>query len=395
MVEFLSNLIDVPSTDPDSARRRRLLNILLVSTAVITIVGLLAVIVYDVLGFEQEAYIFYQAIAVMLPGLLVIFLINRYRSGWVAATLFLLVFILILSFDNPVEVVRGRTLFMYVIPILIASMILPSYASLLTAALVNVVMIVIAIWAELPPNLAAVLAFFLIGLVSWLAARSLEHVLHDVRAVNRELDQRMAERQRLAGEIHDTLAQGFISIIMQLDAVEPDIPAVATPVQHRLDQARYIARDSLVEARRLMWTLQPVQLEQAPLSEAIQRVASRWSKQSEIPTTTTVTGEVERLKPEIEVTLLRATQEALANIRKHAAARKVNVTLSYMNDVVMLDIQDNGMGFAFLDQTAVLPSVDGGYGLKAMRDRVSQLGGSLEVESVHGEGTILVVQLPV
>src|SRR5687767_6190055 len=139
MVEFLRNLAEVPSADPDDARRRRLLNILLVSTAVINLVGLVSAFVYDLLELESSAYRIYYAAGLTFAGLLIIFLINRYWLGWVAATLFLLVLIVVFSFDHPAEVVAGRTLFLYVIPILTASVILPSYASLLIAVVVNVV----------------------------------------------------------------------------------------------------------------------------------------------------------------------------------------------------------------------------------------------------------------
>jgi PAS domain S-box-containing protein len=193
-MEILSRLLDVPSTDPDDARRRRLLNILLSSTTAITVLGLVVTLIFDLLDLEPGANTLYQAGAVMLAGLLLIFLINRYWLGWVAATLFLLLFIAVFSFDSPGEVVEGRTLFMYAIPILMASVILRSYASLLTAAFINVVIIVIAIRAGLTPNAVGGLALFLIGLVSWLSARSLERALSDVRTINRELDQRVADR---------------------------------------------------------------------------------------------------------------------------------------------------------------------------------------------------------
>lgn len=392
MVKLLRKLVNVPSTDPDDARRRRLLNLLVASTAVVDIAGLLLTRLYEHLEIGQDPYRLYTAGIVMLVGLLLIFLINHYWSRPVAAVTFLLLFLVVLNFDYPDEIIHGRTLFLFVIPILMSSVVLRSYTSLVMALIVNIVMVAVAVRAGRPPNAIALLAYVLIGLISWLAARSLEHALRDVRAVNRELDRQNAERQRLAGEIHDTLAQGFTSIVMQLEAAEPHLPAGNTTVQHHFEQARYIARDCLIEARQFMRALQPGQ--QAPISEAIQRVANRWSKQTGIPTTTTITGQIKRLNPEIEVALLRATQEALANIRKHASARCVNITLSYMSDVVMLDIQDDGRGFTFLKQSAALPSAAGGYGLNAMRERVCQLGGSLEVESIPGEGTTVVVQFP-
>ncbi len=100
-----------------------------------------------------------------------------------------------------------------------------------------------------------------------------------------------------------------------------------------------------------------------------------------------VTGEPAPLHPEAEVTLLRAAQEALTNVRKHAQARQVSITLSYMGDQVALDVQDDGVGFA-----ASAPAE--GFGLAAMRQRAEQLGGTVVVESALGQGTTVAVTLP-
>jgi signal transduction histidine kinase len=203
----------------------------------------------------------------------------------------------------------------------------------------------------------------------------------------------LQERQRLAREIHDTLAQGFTSIILHLEAVEAaSEPAVA----HRhLQQARQIARDSLSEARRMVWALQPESLEQASLIEALQRSVKGWAEETAIEAALTVTGKPQPLPPEFEVTLLRAAQEALANIRKHACARHVNLTLSYMGDLVTMDIQDDGQGFD-PSYASGRPNgqAAGGFGLRSMRERVETLGGTLTIESAPREGTTLAIALP-
>ncbi len=209
----------------------------------------------------------------------------------------------------------------------------------------------------------------------------------------------LEERQRLAREIHDTLAQGFTSIVMHLEAAEGALPGDLATVQRHLNQARDMARTSLEEARRLVWALRPKPLEQAPLPEALARVVERWSRESGIPADVTVTGTPAPLRPEAEVTLLRAAQEALTNVRKHARASRVTVTLSYMDDLVVLDVQDDGVGF---DPAAEPPAsseppggLGGGFGLRAMRERVTRLGGQLLIESAPGEGTTVVVEVPV
>jgi signal transduction histidine kinase len=203
-----------------------------------------------------------------------------------------------------------------------------------------------------------------------------------------------AERQRLAHEIHDTLAQGFISIIMHLEAAEQALLDNSSSMQRHLTQARQMARESLEQARRVVNDLRPEVLESAPFDEAVQRVVADWSAHSGIAAVFTRTGDCHPLHPEVEVTLLRATQEALANVRKHARATHVQATLSYLGDVVILDVQDDGTGL-YTDETGAEDTLSGGYGLVAMRQRVEQLGGELLIESEPDEGTTLALSIPV
>ncbi len=136
--------------------------------------------------------------------------------------------------------------------------------------------------------------------------------------------------------------------------------------------------------------MRPDLLEQQSLPDALARTAARWSEESGVATEMTTTGTAVSLHPDIEITLLRATQEALNNIRKHAQANNVAITLSYMGDVLILDVQDDGNG---INETA--PSVlSGGFGLQGMRERVQQCGGELLIESEPDEGTTLVVSIP-
>lgn len=198
----------------------------------------------------------------------------------------------------------------------------------------------------------------------------------------------LAERQRLAGEIHDTLAQGFTSIVMHLEAAEQAIGSDDATVRKHVDRAKRTARASLEQARRVVNDLMPEPLERASLPEAIARVAAQWSEQYDIPCQTACTGDCIPLSPEIEVILLRAAQEGLNNIAKHARASRAAITLSYMPDMVILDVQDDGVG---MDADA---PEHGGAGLKAMRRRLAQAGGSLAIESAPDEGTTLVVTIP-
>jgi signal transduction histidine kinase len=211
-----------------------------------------------------------------------------------------------------------------------------------------------------------------------------------------------AERQRMAREIHDTLAQGLAGIITQLEAAQraaggapgagpPD--GAGTPGQWRrhLDTAARLARHSLAEARRSVSAIRPQVLEDAKLPDAVAEEAARWSAISEVKADVATTGNARPLHPQIEVTLLRTAQEALANVGKHAAASRVALTLSYMEDVVTLDVRDDGRGFT---ADTARPNGHGGFGLEAMRQRLRDVSGTLAIESEPGGGTALSASVP-
>jgi signal transduction histidine kinase len=198
----------------------------------------------------------------------------------------------------------------------------------------------------------------------------------------------LEERQRMAREIHDTLAQGLTGIITQLEAAQRT--SRETERERRIGNATQLARDSLTEARRSVQALRPQALEDARLPEALAEEATRWSATSGVSAEVITTGEARPLHPEIEITLLRVAQEALANVAKHAAASHAGVTLSYMEDVVTLDIRDDGAGFCEKKSA----TATGGFGLTAMRQRVNRLAGQLEIESEPGSGTAVSVRVP-
>jgi signal transduction histidine kinase len=195
-----------------------------------------------------------------------------------------------------------------------------------------------------------------------------------------------AERHRLAGEIHDTLAQGFTSIVTLLQAGQASLDA-ASPARRHLDLALLTARENLAEARTLVTALTPATLEAGTLGDTVRRVTSATGAQAGIEAHAEVTGTARRLPTGTEVVLLRVCQEALANVRKHAGARQVRVRLCYAGTTVRLTVTDDGKGFD-------PGGTNGGYGLKGMRDRVSQVGGTVEVASVPGRGTEVSAEVP-
>lgn len=212
--------------------------------------------------------------------------------------------------------------------------------------------------------------------------------LHDQLLVQAREAGVMDERHRMAREIHDTLAQGLTGIITQLQAAEQvdrDDPAW----RRHASAATALARESLTEARRSVQALRPEPLESARLPEALADVVARWSALHDVAVQVTTTGEPRPMHPEVEVTLLRTAQEALANVSKHARARRVGLTLNYMEDLVTLDVRDDGIGF----EPGATPAT-GGFGLTAMHQRVARLSGTLEIESEPGDGTAISANLP-
>ncbi|WP_439658367.1 sensor histidine kinase [Lentzea sp. HUAS TT2] len=198
------------------------------------------------------------------------------------------------------------------------------------------------------------------------------------------------ERQRMAREIHDTLAQGLAGILTQLQAAEQaDEPAVSG---RHVTNAMTLARESLVEARRTVHAVGPSALASARLPDAIGDVARRWSEVNRVEAVLTTTGDARPMHTDVEVTLLRTAQEALANVAKHARAGRVALTLSYMEDLVTLDVLDDGVGFRPGARRS--SSADGGFGLAGMQQRVHRLAGRLDVESEPDGGTAITVTLP-
>jgi signal transduction histidine kinase len=202
----------------------------------------------------------------------------------------------------------------------------------------------------------------------------------------------VAERERLSRELHDTVAQGFISVVTQLESAEQALeePGGLAQAQRRVETARQTARTSLEELRRSVRALRPDLLESSSLPAALAQLAARWSAETGVPADFRSTGEPVPLRPDAELSLLRIAQEALSNVARHAAASRVVVTLSYVGETVTLDVDDDGIGF----DGQPGPQVDGGFGLLGMRERIAAAGGTLAIESVPGQGTTIAASVP-
>lgn len=200
----------------------------------------------------------------------------------------------------------------------------------------------------------------------------------------------LAERNRMAREIHDHLAQGFTGVLLQIEAAEAKLTRLEgdpEPVLTRLDHARKLAVASLQEARRSVMTLRPHRPEGTNLLGAMRSLSDRLLAGTEIQVELAQTGEPRSLGRRVEEELLRMAQEALTNALRHGKARWVRVVLQYEGRQVRLSIEDDGQGFD--------PSADAaGYGMRSIRESVRQLRGRIDIDSSPGLGTRITITLP-
>ena len=199
---FLRKLFDIPSADADDVRRRRLLAILVVGVAVVAFIAMVAALfgVIDA-GTGFAFLVFFLPASAVLVGCIIVLAINYYGSGWLASSLFLLFLVTVITFsDKPAEVVAGRSLYAYVVPIIMASVLLRSYGSFIFVGLSEIAMVSLARSVQLTPDVPAMMGFWIVATISWLAARSLEQALTDLRSINRDLDQRVSDRTRELSE---------------------------------------------------------------------------------------------------------------------------------------------------------------------------------------------------
>jgi signal transduction histidine kinase len=202
------------------------------------------------------------------------------------------------------------------------------------------------------------------------------------------------ERQRLARDIHDSLAQGFASVIRHLEAIELSFASSDTTndamrgAAPHLAHAQAVSRTSLAEIRRLVWALRPAPLAESTLGAAIERIVAQWSDANNIAATCAIDA-LPALIPDADVIFLRATQEALSNVARHARATRVSISMHCVDQLVLLSIEDDGRGYVDADGAAA-----GKVGLTGMRERVRRFGGHVLIDSTPGAGTSITVAMP-
>ena len=199
----------------------------------------------------------------------------------------------------------------------------------------------------------------------------------------------ISERNRIAREIHDNLAQDILGISVQLELVARLMPAAAETAKAHLDRARMLVRNSMTEARRYVWDLRSQELQKKDLPTALRDTTKRLTAESGIETVVELAGPLRPLPASVETNLLRIGQEAINNAVKHARANRIEVALNFDTRSVRLSVRDDGRGFDTRQ-----PIADGHFGLIGMRERAEQIGGVMSVDSAIEGGTRIAIEVP-
>jgi signal transduction histidine kinase len=213
-----------------------------------------------------------------------------------------------------------------------------------------------------------------------------------VRRIEAQFSAVLAERSRIAREIHDNLAQEMLGISVQLEVVARTMPPGAEVAKTHLDRVRMLVRHGIAEARRYVWDLRSQALENNDLPTALSETARRLTAETTVDARVQVSGTFRPLPRLVEDNLLRIAQEAINNAVKHSQALHIFVDLTFDARRVRLRVKDDGQGF---DSRATGNGATGHFGLVGMRERVEQIDGTLSIHSENGSGTEIVVDVPI
>jgi signal transduction histidine kinase len=447
-MSHLSHLLEVPSADPDDARRRKLLSILLTGIAALMLVALLVAFGARMSGTREPAInAVYQFTPLALVGLVIIYVINRYWSGQLASSLFLLLLTVGISLvDEPSEIVNGRSVFLFTIPILMASVLLRPWAGFAAAALSSAVVSTLAL--TLPgyvPPAPTMLGFFAFALIAWLSARSLENALRDLRALNRELDQRVEDRTRELRQANRQLAranerlmeldrlksrfvsmvshelrtplgaiQGFAEMLQAgiygslsekqddaLERIEKNTKKLLNIVNDLLDQAR-------IEAGQL--SLHPEAFAPEVLIEDLQSTVGVLAEQEGLSLTVEVEEDAPRPvygdKQRLHQVLVNLTNNAIKFTDEGGIQVRIGQADGHHPPHWVMEVSDTGPGiaeenkdlvftpFRRVDDSMTREHTGVGLGLSIVKQLVELMDGEITLESELGRGSTFSVVLP-
>ena len=264
-MKALSPLINISSTDPDDARRRKLLNILLLGLGILMFLLIVITLILTPFLFDKDLPGFNLIVyggAILFFGMAVLFFLNRYLSGKIAAILFLVLITFVMAFsDTPNEVATGRSLFVFTIPIIMASVLLTPISSFIFSALSSAIITFLAISVNEAPNTPAMAGYFLVAFIAWLSSRNLEQALRELRDINANLDQIVKERTHALAEaltrerieagrsqaILESIADGVVVFDTQGSAIQAN-PALSNLINVPLNDILDTTVNDLVKA---------------------------------------------------------------------------------------------------------------------------------------------------
>ena len=239
-------------------------------------------------------------------------------------------------------------------------------------------------------SLVAVLSLAVTAVVIWLARRRLKAQANLRTQAEKEFAAILAERNRLAREIHDTLAQGLTAMSMQMQIMEKHAQGASKELMEHLNISQELVRLNLKEARSSIWNMRSQVLESGSLTGALKNILTQLTDDTGVKTEVEVTGQERRLSPVIENNVLRIGQEAITNAFKYAEAKEIKLMLAFDKTRLTLKVIDDGCGF---DPKNPRPS-EGGFGLIGLRERAAELQGELQVRSAPNQGTEVCLQIP-
>jgi signal transduction histidine kinase len=461
-METLNSLLDVSVENPDVRRRARLLNMLLLGVVGISILALFVLLVTDLAGIASNSIVLYVGTGLVLLGSALIFAINRRGNVNLASSILLGLLTVIFTFaDSPQNVVQGRTMFMFVIPVLMASFLLRPTSSFVMAAIITAIHITIAVSASVPAySPIGLAAFFIIALIAWLASSGLENALAELRVINRQLDQRVLERTQELAEANlqlESQARELVDANIQLeqqaheladanlrltelDALKSKFVSdvsheLRTPISNlriyleMLEEARPEKRERYravlqEETRRLENLVRDI-LDLSRLEMGIISIEMDWQKFNEVVEQVVVANQPRAEAKGLALTcdlgknlpkiwadasqMNQAVSNLVANAINYTTDGEILVTTSFdpENQRIHLTVEDTGLGIEpedlphlfdrfYRGKHAGQSTIPGtGLGLAITKEIVDRHGGTIDVDSTLGKGTIFTLDLPV
>jgi signal transduction histidine kinase len=233
------------------------------------------------------------------------------------------------------------------------------------------------------------LLLLVVGIIVWISHRRLRKKAIERRQAEAEFSAAWNERNRMARELHDTLAQSLGAISLQLEVAKRQLPA-DSGARTYVEEAGLQSRASLGEVRNAIWNMRSQVLETGDLASALRGVLHSLTDRNHLKSEVCILGEPRRFAPVLENNLLRIGQEAIANAAKHARAKRIEVLLKFEEQQFELRVSDDGQGF----DPAHPPASEGGFGLTAMHERAAEMHGQLSVSSAPGKGSVIKFTLP-